>query len=55
VGAWQEFAIDQGTANSTAGTATVTAVAPMMNHSANIGAGTKAGGTWSATATLSFT
>jgi hypothetical protein len=55
VGAWQEFAIDQGTANSTAGTATVTATAPMMNHSTNIGAGTKAGGTWTATATLSFT
>jgi hypothetical protein len=55
VGAWQEFAIDQGTANSTAGTPTVTAVAPMMNHSTNIGAGTKAGGTWTATATLSFT
>jgi hypothetical protein len=55
VGAWQEFAVDQGTANSTAGTPTVTAVAPMMNHSTNIGAGTKAGGTWTATATLSFT
>lgn len=55
VGAWQEFAVDQGTANSSAGTATVTAVAPMMNHSTNIGAGTKAGGTWTATATLSFT
>lgn len=55
VGAWNEFAIDQGTANSTAGTPTVTAVAPMMNHSTSIGAGTKAGGTWTATATLSFT
>lgn len=55
VGAWQEFGIDQGTANSTAGTPTVTAVAPLMNHSTNIGAGTKAGGTWTATATLSFT
>jgi hypothetical protein len=51
VGAWNEFAIDQGTASA----ATVTATAPMMNHSAGIGAGTKAGGTWTATATLSFT
>lgn len=55
VGAWNEFAIDQGTANSTAGTPTTASVAPMMNHSTNIGAGTKAGGTWTATATLSFT
>ena len=52
VGAWNEFAIDQGTASAGP---TVTAVAPMMNHSANIGAGTKAAGTWTATATLSFT
>jgi hypothetical protein len=52
VGAWNEFAVDQGT--SSAGP-TVTATAPMMNHSTNIGAGTKAGGTWTATATLSFT
>lgn len=52
VGAWNEFAIDQGTASAGP---TVTATAPMMNHSANIGAGTKAGGTWTATATLSFT
>lgn len=52
VGAWNEFAIDQGT---TSAGPTVTATAPMMNHSANIGAGTKAAGTWTATATLSFT
>jgi hypothetical protein len=52
VGAWNEFAIDQGTASAGP---TVTATAPMMNHSTNIGAGTKAGGTWTATATLSFT
>lgn len=51
VGAWNEFAIDHGTAN----TASVTPVGIMINHSANIGAGTKAGGTWTATATLSFT
>lgn len=51
VGAWNEFAIDQGTAAA----ASVTATAPMLNHSTSIGAGTKAGGTWTATATLSFT
>jgi hypothetical protein len=52
VGAWNEFAIDQGTASAGP---VVTATAPMMNHSTNIGAGTKASGTWTATATLSFT
>jgi hypothetical protein len=53
VGAWNEFAIDQGTASA----ASVTATAPMLNHSASAGlAGTKASGqTWTATATLSFT
>ena len=52
VGAWNEFAIDQGTASAGP---VITATAPMINHSVNIGAGTKAGGTWTATATLTFT
>lgn len=52
VGAWNEFAIDQGTASA----ASVTATAPMLNHSTNIAQGTKASGqVWTATATLSFT
>ena len=57
IGAWNEFAVDIGTANSTAGTPTVTPVAPMYNHSASAGlAGTKAASqTWTATVTFSFT
>jgi hypothetical protein len=51
VGAWNEFAVDQGTASAATGSST----APMINHATSIGAGTKAGGTWSATATLKFT
>jgi hypothetical protein len=51
VGAWNEFAVDQGTAAAASGSST----APMINHATSIGAGTKAGGTWSATATLKFT
>lgn len=54
--AWNEFAIDQGTANSTAGSGVTASVAPMMNHSVAISQGTKASGQiWTATATLSFT
>lgn len=52
VGAWNEFAVDQGTA----ATASTARVAPMINHSAGIAQGTKASGqVWTATATLSFT
>jgi hypothetical protein len=54
VGAWSEFAVDQGTASAGP---VVTATAPMMNHTVQSAGfyGTKAGGTWTATATLSFT
>jgi hypothetical protein len=57
IGPWNEFAVDIGTANSTAGTPSVTATAPMYNHSASSGlAGTKAvSQTWTATVTFSFT
>jgi hypothetical protein len=57
IGAWNEFAVDIGTANSTAGTPTAASVAPMYNHSAASGlAGTKATSqTWTATVTFSFT
>jgi hypothetical protein len=57
IGAWNEFAVDHGTANSTAGTPTVTPVGHMINHSASSGlAGTKAASQiWNATVTLSFT
>jgi hypothetical protein len=57
IGPWNEFAVDIGTASSTAGTPVVTATAPMYNHSAASGlAGTKAvSQTWTATVTLSFT
>jgi hypothetical protein len=54
VGSWNEWAVDQGTASAGP---TVTATAPMMNHSVP-GAGvigTKGSATWTATATLSFT
>jgi hypothetical protein len=52
VGAWNEFAVDQGTASA----ASTSATAPMLNHSTNIAQGTKATGqVWTATATLSFT
>jgi hypothetical protein len=51
-GAWQEFAVDIGTVS----TLSTASVAPMYNHSTNIGAGTKSSGqVWTATATLSFT
>lgn len=51
VGAWNEWAIDQGTASA----ATVTATAPMINHA--VGSfGTKTGAmTYTVTATLTFT
>jgi hypothetical protein len=57
IGAWNEFAVDIGTASSTAGTPTAASVAPMYNHSAASGlAGTKATSqTWTATVTMSFT
>jgi hypothetical protein len=54
VGAWNEFAIDHGTAS---GGPTTAAVGHMINHSSwsSGGPGTKGAATWSATATLSFT
>lgn len=53
VGAWNEFAIDHGTA----ATASTAAVGHMINHSSwsSGGPGTKGSATWTATATLSFT
>lgn len=49
--AWNEFGIDQGTADGTGAV-----VAPFLNHKVGISQGTKsAGQTWTATAALTFT
>lgn len=57
LGTWNEWGIDHGTSNSTAGTATATPVVVFINHAVPGagGPGTKGAATWTATATLSFT
>ena len=51
--AWQEFAVDSGTANG--GTNTTAAVADMVNHGLATPGTKGAGTTWTVTVTLSFT
>lgn len=51
--AWQEFAVDQGTAS--AGSNTVTATANMVNHGLATPGTKGANTTWTVTVTLSFT